>query len=132
MFANENEFRKAVKGADIDDAPRPKHQEELRKRVLMAFDYDPASEPELQPMATAWLHHAFINDLRVYIVALWPIGQNMAEDTLNAVLPDYPDRRYGTDFVNLGFKSGGQGVINVILTDIRKMFPTDVNNRYGR
>ena len=37
MFANENEFRKAVEGADINDAPRPKHQEELRKRVLMPF-----------------------------------------------------------------------------------------------
>lgn len=98
-------------------------------RVLMPFDYDPASEPELQPMATAWMRHAFENDLKVYIVALWPIGQNMAEDTLNEVRPEYPMKKEGIDYVNLGFKSGGQGVINVMLTDIRKIYPTDVNNK---
>jgi hypothetical protein len=97
-------------------------------KIIMPFDYDPASEPELQPMATAWMRHAFENDLRVYIIALWPIGQNMAEDTLNAVLPDYPDKKYGIDYVNLGFKPGNQGVINVVLTNIRKLYPTDVNN----
>lgn len=98
-------------------------------KVLMPFDYDPPSEPELQPMATAWLRQAFQKDLKVYIMALWPVGQNMAEDTLNAVLPEFPDKVYGEDYLNLGFKSGGQGVINVMLTDIRKIYPTDVNNK---
>jgi len=98
-------------------------------KILMAFDYDPASEPELQPMATVWTRHAFENKLKIYIVALWPLGQNMAEDTLNELLKEYPDRKYGVDYVNLGFKSGGQGVINVILTDFAKMYPTDVYNK---
>lgn len=98
-------------------------------KLLMPFDYDPASEPELQPMATVWMRHAFHNDLKVYILALWPIGQNMAEDTINSVLREFPDKTYGEDYVNLGFKSGGQGVINVMLTDIRKIYPTDVNNK---
>lgn len=97
-------------------------------KVLMSFDYDPPSEPELQPMASAWMRHMFENDLKVYILALWPVGQNMAEDTLNAILPEYPDKVYGIDYVNWGYKSGNQGVINVVLTDIRKLFPTDVNN----
>lgn len=97
-------------------------------KLLFAFDYDPASEPELQPMATAWVRHAFANDYKIYIVALWPLGQNMAEDTLNSILPEYPEKKYGVDYVNLGFKSGNQGVINVVLTDFQKMYPTDVNN----
>ena len=96
--------------------------------IMMPFDYDPASEPEIQPMATALLRHCFENNLRVYIVALWPIGQNMAEDTLTKLLSEYPNKIYGKDYVNLGYKSGNQGVINVILTDIQKLFPTDVNN----
>ena len=98
------------------------------ERVLFSFDYDPASEPEIQPMATAFLRHCFEQDLKVYITALWPIGQNMAEDTLTAVLPEFPDKVYGIDYVNLGFKPGNQGVINVLLTDIRKLYPTDVNS----
>lgn len=97
-------------------------------KILMPFDYDPASEPELQPMATAWLRHAFENNHKVYIVALWPIGQNMAEDTITKAIEEYPEKIYGVDYVNLGYKSGNQGVINVMLTDIRKIYPTDVNN----
>ena len=38
MFADENEFRKAVAGMGIDDDPRPAHQEELRRRMLRVFD----------------------------------------------------------------------------------------------
>jgi hypothetical protein len=38
VFADEKEFRKAVEATDIDDAPRPAHQAELRRRVLAAFD----------------------------------------------------------------------------------------------
>lgn len=45
MFADENEFRKAVAGMPIDDGPRRTHQEELRRRVLRTFDETAAGEP---------------------------------------------------------------------------------------
>ena len=108
-------------------------------KVLMSFDYDPASEPELQPMATAWLRHCVERRHKIYISALWPIGQDMARQTIQQVKKDLAQKKaetgveipfeYGIDYVNLGYKSGGPGVINVMLTDIEKMFPTDVTNR---
>ncbi len=95
-------------------------------KVLLAFDYDPPSEPELQPMATAVMRHCCKKNLKMYIVALWPMGQFMAGRTIDRVIKEeFPDKVYGRDYVNLGYKSGGPGVINVILTDFRKMYPAD-------
>lgn len=95
-------------------------------RVLMAFDFDPASAGELGPMATSFSYHCAKKKLRLYYMALWPVGPQMIDDSIHNVIErDFPEMVYGEDFVNLGFKSGGEGVIKVILTDIRQLFTTD-------
>ena len=89
--------------------------------VLLAFDYDPPSAGELAPMATAFARHAAEKKLKIYFIALWPLGAQMIDDTINRVLkPDFPDMVYGRDYVNLGYKSGGEAVIKVILTNLRE------------
>jgi len=96
-------------------------------RVLISFDYDPASEPELEPMALAWMRHCALKKHKIFIMALWPLGQNMAEGVINRTIKkDFPDYEYGVDYINLGYKSGGPGVINVILTDFENMYPVEV------
>jgi hypothetical protein len=95
-------------------------------RVLLPFDYDPGSEPELQPMADAYVRHCAEKGLKMYFIALWPLGQSMVAGTIDRVLTrEYPQLRYGYDFVDLGYKSGGEGVIAVILTDLKKLYTTD-------
>jgi hypothetical protein len=95
-------------------------------RVLLSFDYDPASEGELGPMATAFVRHCCQKRLRMYFMALWPIGPQMADDTIDRVIHrDFPDLQYGRDYVNLGFKPGNEGVIKVIVTDLRQLYTTD-------
>jgi len=95
-------------------------------RVLLAFDFDPASAGELGPMATSFTYHCAKKGLRLYFVALWPVGSQMIERTIqDVILQDFPELAYGQDYVNLGYKSGGEGVIKVILTDIRQLFTTD-------
>jgi hypothetical protein len=94
--------------------------------VLLAFDYDPASEGELGPMATAMVRHCCEKDHKLYFLALWPVGTRMIEDKIAEIVrPDYPQYVEDTDFVNLGFKAGNEGVINVIVTDIKKLFTTN-------
>jgi hypothetical protein len=39
----------------------------------------------------------------------------------------HPEMVYGTDYVNLGFKPGNEGVIKVIVTNLKKLFNTDFN-----
>jgi hypothetical protein len=95
-------------------------------RILFAFDFDPASEGELGPMATAFVKHAAEKHLRMYFIALWPVGLQMIDETIARVINrDFPELVYGEDYVNLGFKSGGEAVIKVIVTNIRELYTTD-------
>ncbi len=102
-------------------------------RILMDFSYDPASMPEIEPMATAWVRHCLLKKHKIYAIALWPVGPQLASDTFNAAVNFLrnldPERRivYGEDYVNLGFKSGAQGVINVLLTNLGTLYSTDIN-----
>ncbi len=94
--------------------------------VLLSFDFDPASEGELGPMATAFVRHCCEKRVRMYFMALWPVGPQMIDDAISKVIKsDFPYLKYGTDYVNLGFKPGSEGVIKVIVTDLRELYTTD-------
>jgi hypothetical protein len=94
--------------------------------VLLSFDYDPASEGELQPMATAFVRHCAEKKVKMYFMALWPVGPQMLQNTIDKVITaDFPNLVYGEDYVNLGYKSGYEAVIRVITTNIRELYTTD-------
>ncbi len=94
--------------------------------VLMAFDYDPPTEGELGPMATAFTKHAAAKKLKMYFMALVPVGPQMIDNTIDKVIKaDYPTLVYGQDYVNLGYKSGNEGVIKVVVTNLRELYTTD-------
>jgi len=95
-------------------------------KILLAFDYDPASEGELGPMATSFVVHCAEKRHQMYFVALWPVGPQMIEDNINGVIRQhYPHLVYGEDYVNLGFKTGNEGVIKLLVNDLPRLFPTD-------
>lgn len=96
-------------------------------KVLMAWDYDPASEGETQPMATAFTYHCAKKGLKLYYLTIFsPVGPQMIDDTVASVLQsDFPHYEYGVDYVNLGYKSGYEGVIKVIASDLKGLYTTD-------
>ncbi len=97
-------------------------------KVLMAWDFDPASEGELGPMATAFTYHCATKGLKMYYMSLWPVGPQMVDDNIaNVIHAEFPDLEYGVDYVNLGYKSGYEGVIKVIVTDLRALYTTDAH-----
>jgi len=101
-------------------------------KVLVAFDYDPPSAPELQPMADAFMAYAFKRDLKLIIIGLWPQGPQQANLSITRAMvePDVAAKNltYGTDYVNLGFQSGNEFVIQSMGTSFRSMFPRDIYN----
>ena len=100
-------------------------------RVLATFDYDPPSAPELQPMAEAFFKYAFRKKLKVIIMGLWPQGAQQANLALSKIFQIEEFRamnlKYGEDYVNLGFQSGNEFVIQRMGSDFKSMFPTDMN-----
>ena len=92
----------------------------------MAFDFDPASAGELQPMATAFVRHACEKKLKIYFTALWPVGPQFIKNAERDVISrDFPKMVYGEDYVDLGFKTGNEGVIKLVANDLRTQYPQD-------
>jgi len=91
---------------------------------LLSLDFDPASKPELYPMAVALLNHAFKRDLRVVGMTLWVTGTGMAEKVVSGVANQYGKRR-GVDYTFLGYSPGGSNVIINMGQDLTAAFPTD-------
>ena len=101
---------------------------ESGNRVLLSFEYGPSTMPEIHPMSIALLNHLFVKDIKVYAVALWPDGDFMSTDAFAEVADDY-GKKYGIDYVNLGFKIGGEAVIKNIASDISSLYPTDIKGK---
>jgi hypothetical protein len=97
-------------------------------RVLLALDFDPPSEPELLPMAMSYTRHLALRGHRIYFMTLWPVGQQEVERViLNVLNAEFPEYEYGVDYLSLGYKTGGQGVIQGVLSDFRRQYPTDAH-----
>ena len=99
---------------------------EPNSKVLLSFEYGPSTKPEIHPMSVALLNHLFAKQIKVYIMALWPDGVFMATDALDQVLSSklFNIEEY-TDYVNLGFKQGGEVVIRGVASDIRQLYTKD-------
>ncbi len=97
-------------------------------RVLLSLDYGPSTVPEIQPMVNALVRHCNEKQLKIYFMCLWATGQNLTTITIDSVqAKEFPEKVYGVDYVNLGYKAGNEGLINVIITDMKKMYTTDVH-----
>jgi len=98
-------------------------------KVLISFDYDPGSMPELQPMAESFFRHCFERDLIVIVMGLWPQGPLQANWALDIILnePDIQAKNleYGVNYVNLGYTAGNEVVILRMGSDIHSAFPAD-------
>jgi len=76
-------------------------------------------------MAIAILKHLYAKNIQVYGFALWPDGNFMSTEAFSEVSDDY-DKKYGVDYVNLGYKPGGEAVIKGIASDIRTLYTVDL------
>jgi hypothetical protein len=95
--------------------------------VLVSFDYDPSTMPELQPMAEAVVRHLFMKDQNVIGMALWPQGAALGQDAMSSMSDSLGKTQY-QDWVNLGYKTGGGVMIVRLGTSMRAVFPTDRDN----
>ncbi len=93
-------------------------------RVLLSFDYDPSTMPELQPMAVALAQHIMTRDLKIVSMALWPMGVSLGNEALRTV-GDSLGREEYVDWVNLGYKTGGGVLIVRMGSNIQTVFPND-------
>lgn len=93
--------------------------------VLMSFDYGPGTKVECHPMAEAALYHFFRRHCRVVAIALWPEGALFAREAFTEIAAEL-NLKEGTDFVNLGYKNGGEVILRGMAEDFRSIYSQDM------
>lgn len=95
--------------------------------VMISIDYDASSEPELQPMLIAILRHCFRKNIKVILTGQWALGLPLGEIALSRTATEY-NKKYGVDYVNLGYRPGYTALMVGIGREIRDFFSTDYKN----
>ncbi|HYR52885.1 MAG TPA: hypothetical protein VET83_09755 [Candidatus Dormibacteraeota bacterium] len=95
--------------------------------VIISFDYGPSSAPENDPMAEGIMRQCFLKKIRVVVIVLYQLGGlQLASNSVAKVSAEFPNLKYGVDYVNLGYKDGAAAVMKRMGDDIAGAFPTDV------
>lgn len=109
--------------------------------VLLSVDYDPPSQPELEPFTRGVLRHLLRRDQKIVIITLWdkapPIVNGLISDVIEGEYVQghgffeghsHPEYRYGTHYVYLGFKAGKESTIAGLGQNFRQIYPSDENH----
>jgi len=92
--------------------------------VVLAGDFDPASGPELLPMTASVVRHLFRKNVRIIALELWEGGPPLVDAALHDI-GDELGKKYGVDYVNLGYKSGREAVMPSFGNSFARTFPND-------
>lgn len=92
--------------------------------LLVSFDHEASSLPEIRPIAEALLRHAFERDHKLIGMALLAEGTVIGYRLMEQVAEEY-GREYGKDYVYLGFKPQFIAAILSMGESIPATFPED-------
>ncbi len=97
--------------------------------LLISTDYGPSAYPELQPVLEVVLRQAFRKNVKVLMMTHWRFeGLIVCVSAIEKIAKEF-NKKYGEDYLILGFKPGAAGVIIGLSEDFRNIFPTDYYNR---
>ncbi len=88
------------------------------KTVYVGFDYYASSLAEMEPAAIALIRHCFSRNIRVLCAGITTESGSLIQRAMDVVLVDYPDKEYGKDWVNLGYKGSGNVFFEAMGVDI--------------
>lgn len=95
--------------------------------VMLACEYDPSMSAELSPMHIAVLRHCFRRNIKTLTTCLSANGVSLVEGEMQRMAAEY-GKKYGEDYVFLGYKPYPGIVIMAMGEDFRNPFPTDYYN----
>ena len=95
--------------------------------LMISFDYDPASEAELTPMAEAALRHCFSKNIRVLVISLQYTGQGagVAAEVVPRIAAEF-GKVQNVDWAFLGFQPQG----TVAMLQMGESIPRTFQNDY--
>ncbi|HHX28685.1 MAG: hypothetical protein ACOX5Q_04885 [Bacillota bacterium] len=77
--------------------------------VWMGMEFSAGGIPELMPALQSMIRQGFKEgrDLRFVCAGMWQMAGDMADQAFSIVKEEFPHKQYGVDWVNIGYKPGG-------------------------
>lgn len=92
-------------------------------KVMLSYDYSAGGIPELDAGVRAMLFHLSKKNAKVVAVASTTEGPMYASETLKVY--ESAGKKYGEDYVNLGYFAGGESGLSALCRDIKQVFKKD-------
>ncbi|MBN1902986.1 hypothetical protein JW926_16805 [Candidatus Sumerlaeota bacterium] len=98
-------------------------------KVILTFDYEPGSRPEVDPMALAVMRHCLNRKLKVVGISYLELGRGNGENIFNIIQKEFEEKGaplvYGEDLAYMGFKPGYSAMILNLGKDFKGTCVTD-------
>jgi hypothetical protein len=93
--------------------------------ILLTFDYYPSTLAEVEPMSVAALRQCWRKNLKIITLSTVGMGgPNIADRVMSTMAKEF-HKKYGVDYVNLGYKANYQAVLLGLGKSFRSIYPTD-------
>ncbi len=92
--------------------------------LIISYDHDTGTLPEMVPMSTAILRHAFSKNLRLIGMALNAEGAAIGRQAFRRVGAEF-NKEEGIDFAFLGYRPEITAAVMGMGTSIQRVFPKD-------
>ena len=92
--------------------------------VIVSFDFEASTVAETKPLAYAVLRHLFSRNISVISLSMLAEGTGLGYDFITEVAKEF-DKKYGEDYIFLGFRPQYQATILGLGEDFSKVFPKD-------
>lgn len=91
--------------------------------VFIGMDYSSAMVPEQQPALAAMIRHGWSKGLRFVAVGVdSQMAGDLCEQAFAKVVSDFPDKKYGVDWINIGYKPGYEVLMQKMLVSMDDAF----------
>jgi hypothetical protein len=96
-------------------------------RVIIDFNYPAAGMADVHPQTVAIFNHLMKKNVRVVAIAFVDQGATIADTLIRSW--EAQGKKYGEDFVHLGYLAGGETAMAAFVRDIPKAVPTDYRGK---
>lgn len=86
--------------------------------VWLGMEFSSGGTTELMPAAKSIIRQGFRKDLRFVCAGMWNMAGDMADEAFSIVPEEFPDKKYGVDWVNIGWRSGNDVLLQKYLVSI--------------
>jgi hypothetical protein len=95
--------------------------------IIISYDHDTGTLPEMVPMSTAILRHAFSKNIKLIGMALRAEGTAIGQQAFKRVGDEF-SKKEGVDYAFLGYRPELTAAILGMGTSIERVFPKDEND----